>query len=176
MKLNNIVRAVAMLAALAGCQQQSATDPELESRRFALEDEVDGDFTVTSAVPTSVVQVTPSLCEITLDATFALDGDVDGSFDAIFDIYHLGSCAAPAFELFIAEGTFTGDVLDESGTFDLSFVGTIDPSRPTDETATGLLLSVEDSGTGGLADLEAAIVLTGEAGVGGSYSGEVEID
>ena len=128
-----------------------------------------GDFIVEEAFPTAVVQVTADRCEITLAARFAFTGDVVGAFDAVFDIVHFGNCADPAFETFDAAGGFEGTIEGASGTFAFRFIGTIDPNRPVDQTAAGLLFVDDDSGTEGFEDIDGVMLLVGEAGVAGEY-------
>ena len=136
----------------------------IQASRTAL---ISGDFTVISTMVTSARPIGRN-CQIELDASFAFQGDLAGEFDAHFSILHFAPCdqqAAP--EVFAAHGSYTGQVLGDSGSFDFNFVGHI-----TDQgSAQGRLVIL--SGTGGLADLHGIITLTGQAGVGGSYTGFV---
>ena len=84
-----------------------------------------GDFTVDELIVTSV-EPKGAIAHIELTATFNLTGDFDGSFFADFQIIHLGSLEEPAEEIFVAQGTFTGNVDGADGSFDFTFVGTID--------------------------------------------------
>ena len=128
-----------------------------------------GDFTVADAFPTAVVQVSADRCEITLAAQFVFTGDVTGAFDAVFDIVHFGNCADPAFETFVATGGFEGTINGATGTFTFVFPGTIDPNRPIDQTAAGVLFVDDDSGTEGLEGIDGVMLLIGQAGVAGEY-------
>ena len=130
---------------------------------------VSGDFVVTSAVPVGIEE-TGSTCIIELDATFAFLGALEGAFDAQFTILHFGSCLEPAFELFLAAGTYTGSVLGSEGSFDFVFIGQITEAGE----ATGSLIVI--SGSGELEGLRGRIVLSGIAGVGGSYAGRVRLE
>lgn len=130
--------------------------------------DVSGDFVVTSAIPVGFKDYGRT-CVIELDATFVLDGSLEGAFDAWFTILHFGPCDEPAYELFIATGTYVGSVLGEEGTFDFVFLGEI-----TEEgEATGQL--VITSGTDDLEELEGSFELSGAAGVGGTYEGCVDL-
>jgi hypothetical protein len=111
-----------------------------------------------------------NICIIDLDATFAFQGTLQGAFTAAFRIVHRGPCSQPAPETFEAEGTYTGSVATASGTFDFNFAGSID----TQGNAQGGLTVLH--GTGGLANLHGTLTLTGQAGVGGTYSGQVHFD
>ena len=128
-----------------------------------------GTFQVVGATVTSV-QPVDNICIIELDATFAFLGTLGGSFTASFKIIHRGSCAQPAPEIFEAQGTYTGSVTAASGTFDFNFEGSIDAQG----NAEGKLVILR--GTGGLANLHGMLTLTGQAGVGGTYSGQIHFD
>lgn len=125
-----------------------------------------GDFTVQELAVNSV-EPKGEICHIELTATFRLAGDFDGTFDADFLIVHLGPCDQPAEETFVAQGTFTGEVDDVFGSFDFTFVGTID----AEGQAEGNL--VIGSGTGDLENLSGQITLSGTAGVAGTYEGSI---
>ncbi|MFV8752744.1 DUF3224 domain-containing protein [Nannocystaceae bacterium ST9] len=134
---------------------------------------VDGDFSVVTNPPHQVAQVAPDLCILELTATFSFAGDLEGSFTSDFSIEHLGPCDQPALEVFSTEGVYVGEVLGAEGSFEYTFDGTIDGQG----IATGDFVILEDSGTDELDELEeGTITLTGLAGVGGTYSGEIEFD
>ena len=128
-----------------------------------------GSFQVVSANPTSVRQV-DDICIIDLDATFAFQGTFTGSFAAHFRIVHRGQCTQPAPETFEAQGTYQGSVNTASGAFDFNFQGSIDAQG----NAQGELVILR--GTAGLVNLHGMLTLTGQAGVGGSYSGLIHSD
>jgi hypothetical protein len=112
-------------------------------------------------------------CLTRLTTTFLFlpyTGDLDGSFTAKFEITSQNApCTFPPSgqQTFVTrDGTFTGSVAGlGSGSFTFVFRGTIDPA----ENARGTL--VVQSGSGGLAGLHGAIQLSGQSGVGGSYTG-----
>ena len=128
-----------------------------------------GDFQVVSVNVTSVQDVGDT-CIIALNATFDFQGTFEGAFDAHFKIVHHGPCSEPAPETFEAQGTYEGTVEGVSGTFDFNFQGSID----AEGNAEGQL--VIQKGTSGLAHLRGMLTLTGIAGVGGSYEGEIHFD
>jgi len=130
---------------------------------------VSGNFVVTSAVPVGIEEVGTG-CIIELDATFALDGSLEGAFDAEFTILHFGPCDEPAYELFWAIGTYSGSVLGQQGSFDFVFLGEIT------EAGEALGELIVTSGDGDLDGLLGRIVLSGLAGVGGNYAGRVRFD
>ncbi len=163
-----------MLALTLGC----APEPQRVDEQLALpgsweqdlEDGrarwVQGDFVVTHAMPLAVVPG-PENCEITLAATFALMGAVDGDADMVFDITHYEpTCGAPAYETFDAAGGWMGSLDGTETVGEVDFWGDIDPNRPVDKTARGLMLIDGDHAS-------AALWLQGEAGVSGSYWGAV---
>lgn len=125
-----------------------------------------GDFAVQDLVVNSV-EPKGETCRIELTATFRLEGTFNGKFVADFQIVHLGACGEPADEVFIARGTFTGDVEGATGSFDFVFTGTIDATGNADGDL------VVTRGTGELAGLSGRINLTGIAGVSGTYTGRV---
>ncbi len=135
----------------------------------SLPQEASGDFQVVSVNVTSVQEV-GNTCIIELDATFNFQGTFEGAFDAHFRIVHHGPCSEPAPETFEAQGTYEGTVEDISGTFDFNFQGSID----AEGNAEGQL--VIQQGTSGLAHLRGMLTLTGIAGIGGSYDGEIHFD
>jgi hypothetical protein len=108
-------------------------------------------------------------CLITLTATFAFTGTLQGSFTAPFVILHEAACDQPAAETFVAYGTFSGAVVladvTRTGTFDFAFAGTIDAAS----NARGTLVVMR--GAGGLKRLRGALELAGISGVGGTYRG-----
>jgi hypothetical protein len=151
-----LMLASGMLLPIAGAQ---ASSPQPAS----------GTFQVVSAIPTSV-QPVGDRCLIELDATFALQGTFGGSFTAHFQIVHLGPCDRAAAETFEAHGIYQGTVESASGSFDFNFQGSID----AEGHAQGQL--VIQPGTGGLANLQGMLTLTGQAGVGGTYVGDIHFD
>lgn len=128
-----------------------------------------GTFAVVNVTPTSVQPVSDN-CQIELEATFSFQGTLDGSFTAHFSILHHGACDQPAPEIFEAQGTYTGMVNDASGSFDFNFHGNIDAQG----RAQGQL--VIQRGTAGLANLHGQLTLTGQAGVGGTYTGNIHFE
>ncbi len=128
-----------------------------------------GTFQVASAVPTSVQQVGEN-CLIELDAQFNFQGTLEGSFTAHFRIVHHAPCGQPGPETFEAQGTYQGSVAGAPGTFDFNFQGGIDAQG----NAQGQL--VIQRGTGGLTNLHGMLTLTGQAGVGGTYVGDIHFD
>jgi Protein of unknown function (DUF3224) len=128
-----------------------------------------GLFQVMSAIPTSV-QPVDDRCLIELDATFALQGSFSGSFSAHFQIVHLGPCDRAATETFAALGNYQGTVDSTTGSFEFNFQGSIDAAGH----AQGKL--VIQQGTGALANLHGMLTLTGQAGVGGTYMGDIHFD
>ena len=125
-----------------------------------------GDFFVEDLVVTSV-EPKGEICHIELTATFRLEGTFDGAFVADFQIVHLGACDEPAEQVFVAQGTFTGEVDGAKGSFDFTFQGEIDEEG----RAEGDL--VIGRGTDDLEDLSGRINLTGTAGVDGTYEGRI---
>ncbi len=130
---------------------------------------VQGTFTVG---PPTAISVTPdgNECIIVLDEAFFPVGDVQGTMNSHFRIEHMGPCGQPAPETFDAQGTFTGSVLGTTGSFRYTFEGTIDAQG----NAQGTLDILPGTGTGGLAALRGEIRFMGVAGVGGTYSGDVD--
>lgn len=128
-----------------------------------------GTFQVASAVPTSVQQVGEN-CLIELDAQFNFQGTLEGFFTAHFRIVHHAPCGQPGPETFQAQGTYQGTVAGAAGTFDFNFQGGIDAQG----NAQGQL--VIQQGTGGLTNLRGMLTLTGQAGVGGTYVGDIHFD
>ena len=126
----------------------------------------EGDFSVEGL---QVISVQPAgkVCLVELEAAFSLTGTLEGLFLADFFIIHLGPCDQPAEEVFVAKGTFDGEVDGEAGSFDFSFVGDIDAQG----NAEGDL--VIHSGTGDLENLSGRITLSGIAGVEGDYDGSI---
>ena len=149
------ITVAAGLAVLASAGLQAAP-PESASGDFVVEDLV-----VNSVEPKG------ETCHIELTARFRLEGTFNGSFDADFQIVHLGACGEPAKQIFVAQGTFTGEVDGEEGSFDFTFQGEIDEEGQ----AEGDL--VIGRGTDDLADLSGRITLTGTAGVDGTYAGRI---
>ena len=150
------VMALAAAVAILTSQAAQANPPESAS----------GTFVVADAVPTFAEQV-GEISFVELTATFVLDGTLEGSFVADFSIIHLGPLDEPAREIFIADGTFTGDVDGATGGFDFVFVGDIDAQG----FAEGELVIVR--GTDGLANLSGQLTLAGLAGVAGAYEGSI---
>jgi hypothetical protein len=130
---------------------------------------VQGTFTVG---PPTVISVTPddNECIIVLDEAFFPVGDVQGTMNSHLRIEHMGPCGQPAPETFEAQGTFTGSVLGKTGSFRYTFEGTIDAQG----NAQGTLEITPGTGTAGLAGLSGEIHFMGVAGVGGTYSGDVD--
>jgi Protein of unknown function (DUF3224) len=126
----------------------------------------EGDFFVEGL---ELISMRPAgrVCLIELQAAFRFTGTLEGLFLADFFIIHLGPCDQPAEEVFVAEGTFIGEVDGEAGSFEFSFVGDIDAQG----NAEGRL--VMRRGTDGLEDLSGRITLLGITGVGGVYDGSV---
>ncbi len=136
-------------------------------------DAVAGDFSVVTDPPQSVAQVAPDLCILELTATFSFAGDLDGSFTSEFVIEHFGACNQLGPEYFVTEGVFEGELLGAEGSFEYTFEGAIDGQG----IATGDMVIRKHSGTDELEDLDCGtITLTGLAGVGGTYDGEVDLD
>jgi hypothetical protein len=131
--------------------------------------DVHGTFTVG---PPTVISITPhdDECIIVLDEAFFPVGDLQGTMNSHFRIEHMGPCGQPAPETFEAQGTFTGSVLGKTGSFRYTFAGTIDAQGNAQGTVEILPLT----GTGELAGLRGEITFMGVAGVGGSYSGDVD--
>jgi hypothetical protein len=125
-----------------------------------------GDFVVEDLVINSV-EPKGEITHIELTATFRLEGDFEGTFVADFLIVHLGPSDQPAEEIFVAQGTFTGKVYGADGSFDFTFVGTID----ADGQAEGEL--VIGRGTDDLENLSGQITLSGISGVAGNYEGSI---
>jgi hypothetical protein len=121
--------------------------------------------------PPVVTGVTPidGFCRIDLQATFKFSGGLAGAFTAPFTILSLAPCGVPARELFEAHGTYVGTVAGSSGAFDFVFGGSID----THSHASGDLVVVR--GSGALAGLQGSVHLSGQAGVGGTYTGVVQM-
>lgn len=152
----NFLIGVMMLAAALALPAAHASAPQPASGDFAVQDLV-----VNSMEPKG------ETCHIELTATFSLEGTFNGEFVADFQIVHLGACGEPADEVFIARGTFTGDVDGATGSFDFVFTGTIDATGAADGDL------VITRGTDELAGLSGRINLTGTAGVSGKYTGRV---
>lgn len=154
---------LALVAALLSANLASASTPVA----------VSGDFQVIGAAPTGF-RFVDDACFIDLDASFAFIGDLDGAFTAHFVIAHHGPCADAAPENFRATGTYAGTVTLEgtarSGTFTFTFDGRIDAAG----NAAGRLVVL--GAAGGLAGLHGFIDLSGQAGVGGTYAGELHVD
>jgi hypothetical protein len=112
-------------------------------------------------------------CLVTLTATFAFTGTLQGSFTAPFVILHEAACDQPAAETFVSYGTFSGALVrgdtTRTGTFDFVFAGTIDAAS----NARGTLVVLR--GTGELERLRGTLELTGISGVGGTYRGALSI-
>ena len=136
------------------------------------ETETTGSFSVTAGAPLAVIPVSEELCIIDLPATFTLTGSAEGSFSSVFHIEHLGPCEAYAPEYFTTSGTYEGAIDGAPGTFEYTFEGWIDLWGYAD----GELLVHEGTGTGELAEVKGSLRLAGQAGVGGDYGGEVELD
>jgi hypothetical protein len=131
--------------------------------------EVSG-FFIVSIDPSSIsARPVDGACVIKLRATFSFTEALVGSFTAPFSILHFGPCGSPAPETFTAKGTYTGSVLGKSGSFSFAFGGTIDAQRH----AQGDLAILQ--GSGGLAGLQGLLELEGESGVGGTYTGVVQL-
>lgn len=132
---------------------------------------VDGTFAVEGLTPTSFREAGNN-CIIKLNAVFSFTGDLSGSFTADFRLVHRGPCELdqPAPDNFVAQGTYTGTVLDSAGAFDFLFRGGVDDQG----IAQGRLVVLQ--GDGGLGNLHGTIDLSGQAGVGGTYSGRVHFD
>jgi hypothetical protein len=130
---------------------------------------VEGGFTVPKLVLTSVDD-RGGVCFVGLDAVFQLDGSFTGAAEMHLDVVNLGPCFEPAAQVFRAKGTYTGTV--EAGgteievTFDFTFQGTIDEAGH----AEGRLVIL--NGTDGLVNIQGELVLDGNAGVDGDYSGK----
>lgn len=132
--------------------------------------DVNGDFVVEEGPGfPSAKPVSDDLCIIELPATFHLEGPLEGSFFTVFEIEHYGACDQYAEEYFYAEGTYEGEVLGLGGTFTFTFEGKIDAFG----LATGELLIDEGSGTEELEGIGGELILSGPAGVSGSYSGSI---
>lgn len=168
-----VAATLCLVTALYGCQDAAPTAPSALAPAApafaAVVQSASGDFVVSSAVPLSV-EPTDDECKIVLLATFVLDGTLEGSFTAPFDIEHAGPCDQPAPEEFEAKGTFDGTVAGVAGSFAVDFQGSI----TADGRASGQLEM--DQGQGGLAGVEGSLTLAGIAGVSGSYSGTVAFD
>ena len=130
---------------------------------------VDGGFTVAIDPHSIAAQPVGGICRVNLRATFSFTGDLVGAFVAPFSILHAGACDQAATEAFQASGTYNGTVAGVSGSFDFLFTGTIDAQGH----AQGELVILD--GRGGLAGLHGAVMLAGQAGVGGTYTGTVTL-
>lgn len=162
--------AVALL--LAGCakdtlvayEEEKSVPPAVPLAQKSHAQSVEGDFTVTSAVPLSV-EPDDHACVIELRATFRFEGALDGAFTADFRIEHDGPCDQPAQETFAVHGTFVGLVAGIEGSYPFEFEGTID----TGGNASGKLEMASGN-------VEAILQLEGTAGVAGTYTGTVNVD
>jgi hypothetical protein len=143
----------------------------LPQAAVARADDVQGTFTVG---PATGLSVTPddNECNIVLDEAFFPIGDVQGTMSSHFQIEQMAPCGQPAPQTFEARGMFTGSVLGTAGSLRYTFEGTIDAHG----NAQGTLHILPQTGTGGLAGLRGEIHFMGIAGVGGTYSGDVDFD
>jgi hypothetical protein len=130
---------------------------------------VSGTFAADIDETSVVARPVGSRCIVSLTATFAFSGDLDGQFTAPFDITHYGACNEPARETFIARGEFTGTVAGVRGSFRFVFRGTIDAQG----SAHGRLTIT--SASGGLKGLTGMVELSGQTNVGGTYSGTLRL-
>ena len=134
---------------------------------------VSGDFTVGAPSSASQQPLPGGRCLTTLKDVpffFTTGGLAGSSFTADFEITSQNApCTFPPSgqQTFVTRnGIFMGSVAGlGSGNFTFVFRGTIDPQ----ENARGTL--VVERGSGGLAGLHGAVQLSGQSGVGGSYSG-----
>jgi len=133
-------------------------------------EEVSGDFQVGMPSPPTSVMPAGSNCLIHAAVPFHFTGDLVGSFDADFTIVTHAPCGATGAENFTAMGTFAGQFGDAGGTFSFVFEGTVDSVG----TAEGRLVIVD--GSEGLSDLRGQLMLIGQTGVGGTYSGALHFD
>jgi hypothetical protein len=138
-----------------------AAPPEAVEGTFSV-----GNLELVSARPAGQV------CHIDLNAGFSFDGDLDGDFYASFKIVRFGPCnlTVLAPDRFIAHGTYTGSVQGNEGSFDFIFQGGVNDEG----MAQGRLVVLQ--GSGDLSNLRGNIVLSGVAGVGGDYAGQVHFD
>lgn len=131
---------------------------------------ISGNFAVDGVTPTSA-RVVGRNCIIEADVVFSFTGDLTGSFSSLsLRIVHRGPCDQPAAETFQGQGSYQGAVNDASGAFDFNFRGSADSQGNAQATMTVL------QGSGALANLRGTIRLTGQTGVGGSYTGAVHFD
>jgi len=132
--------------------------------------EVSGEFGVGQPSPPTSVRQAADNCIIDVAVPFHFTGDLEGSFDANFTIISHAPCGATGAENFRAMGTFTGEFADAAGTFSFVFEGTVDSFG----AAEGRFVILD--GAEGLSDLRGQLELSGQAGVGGSYSGALHYD
>jgi hypothetical protein len=129
---------------------------------------VNGTFKVT--VNSASIEPIGDICRVSLNATFTFSGSLVGAFTSPFSIVHFGPCAAAAREVFATRGLYTGSVLGNSGSFNYAFAGAIDAAGH----AQGDLFILH--GSAGLADLQGMLKLSGQSGIGGTYTGTVTVD
>jgi hypothetical protein len=156
-----IVALLAALALLMPTTGLNAAPPE----------PVEGSFQVESLDVLSV-RAAGQVCHIDLNAGFSFEGDLDGDFSASFKIVRFGPCdlTVPAPDRFIAHGTYTGSVQGNEGSFDFVFQGGVNDEG----IAQGRLVVLQ--GSDDLSTLRGNIMLSGMAGVGGDYAGQVHFN
>jgi len=131
---------------------------------------VSGDWQFGSISPISAQPVGDN-CIIELDYTQSYLGDLAGTATGHVRIVHLGPCDQSAAEVFVSQGTFTGNVAGASGTFDFQLEG---KAYGPQGNIQGQLVIL--AGTGNLANLHGQITLTGQLPIGGTYSGDIHFD
>jgi len=157
--MGRMLLALTVAASLIGLSETTHAIPQPAS----------GAFQVTGLTPTAPPQQRGGTCFIEAALTFAFHGTLEGSFAANITIIRAGECGQPGSEAFRSAGTFTGTVAGVAGTFDFNFQGHIDAAG----NARGELAI--HRGTGGLATLHGQLTLSGQAGVGGTYEGFVDL-
>lgn len=132
---------------------------------------VEGSFQVESLDLVSA-RAAGQVCHINLDADFSFAGDLDGDFSASFKIVRFGPCdlSVSAPDRFIAHGAYNGSVQGNEGSFDFIFQGGVNDEG----VAQGRLVVLQ--GSGDLSNLRGNIILSGMAGEGGNYAGQVHFD
>ena len=133
-------------------------------------EKVSGDFQVGEPLPPTSIRQAGDNCLIDVAVPFDLTGDLEGSLDADLTILSRSPCGATGAENFKAMGTFTGEFGEAGGSFTFVFEGTVDSFG----AAEGRMIILH--GTEGLSNLRGQLVLSGQAGVGGTYSGALHFD